>query len=76
MGADPLAFLRQVARAGYATDPNYFDLLAKVVHTIERHMSGQVSPREGIAPPLAQENAAPSFIERGRVVPTRTLSNE
>lgn len=37
VGADPLAFLREVARAGYATDPNYFDLLAKVVRAIERH---------------------------------------
>lgn len=75
-GTDPLAFLREVARAGYATDPSYFDLLAKVVRMIERYAPGQISPREVTDLPPAQEEAAPSFFERGHTVPTRTLPDE
>ena len=36
---DPIQFALQVAKAGYATDPNYGDKLIKVIKTIQRHAS-------------------------------------
>lgn len=77
VGADPLAFLREVARAGYATDPNYFDLLAKVVRIIERHRPDTAPPRTTTPPSSEEEEALPlPPVERGEWVPARVLPEE
>lgn len=36
--ADPYRFAEEVARAGYATSPNYAEVLKSVIHTIENNM--------------------------------------
>ncbi len=74
VGADPLAFLREVARAGYATAPHYFDLLAEVVRMVERYRPDAPTSRT-IAPPSSEEDEAlhAPLVERGEWVPARVL---
>lgn len=36
---DPYAFLEEIAKAGYATAPNYADLLKSIAKTIEKEVS-------------------------------------
>ncbi len=75
VGADPLPFLQEVARAGYATDPNYFDLLSKIVRMIERHRPDAASTRS-LSPPWESEEgtlAELSAPEWGELVPVRVL---
>lgn len=69
VGADPLAFLREVARAGYATDPNYFDLLAKVVRMIERYRPDTATTRTTSEEEEQALQLPP--VERGEWVPAR-----
>lgn len=74
VGSDPMAFLREVARAGYATDPNYFDLLSKVVRMVERHRPDAASARTAVPPAPEEDEALPlPAVERGEWVPARIL---
>ncbi len=36
--SDPLRFIEEIAKAGYATGPNYADALKLVVQTIQKHL--------------------------------------
>ncbi|MBV6439346.1 MAG: peptidoglycan hydrolase [Haliscomenobacteraceae bacterium CHB4] len=40
-GSDPEQFFREVQKAGYATAPNYADVLIAVVRTIQRNMPSE-----------------------------------
>lgn len=45
VGKDTLAFFREIAKAGYATAPAYFEILTKVAMMIERQLPGVVASR-------------------------------
>lgn len=53
VGADPVAFFREIAKAGYATAPSYFEVLTQVAKTIERFLPAPdaAAPRGVVAPP-------------------------
>lgn len=40
-GSDPEQFFREVQKAGYATAPNYADVLIQVVKTVQRNMPSE-----------------------------------
>jgi len=63
VGNDPVAFFREIAKAGYATSPAYFDLLLQVARMIERHMQAAPAPRSATMPPPEEAGALPELTE-------------
>ena len=53
-GGDPYAFFREIAEAGYATSPVYFEILSKVARMIERHLPTAFSERGVLLPPAEE----------------------
>lgn len=41
---DPVAFAREIAAAGYATDPNYFNTLRRIINTIKKKIQDMAAP--------------------------------
>jgi flagellum-specific peptidoglycan hydrolase FlgJ len=57
VGHDPIAFFREIAKAGYATGPKYFEVLTAVARMIIRHLPPAApAPRTPAAPPTELES--------------------
>jgi flagellar protein FlgJ len=64
VGSDPIAFVQEIAKAGYATSPIYFEMLVKMVRMIERNMPDAAVPaRRGVAMPPGEEELPEIFSE-------------
>ena len=61
VGKDPYAFFKEIAEAGYATSPAYFELLTKVARMIERHLPMAFTERGVLLPPPETESQLPSI---------------
>lgn len=46
-GSDPVRFFQEVAKAGYATAPDYATVLIQLVNMIRRHMPAQLESLKG-----------------------------
>jgi flagellum-specific peptidoglycan hydrolase FlgJ len=57
VGHDPVAFFREIAKAGYATGPQYFEVLTAVARMIVRHMPAAAA---ALPTPTKREVAAPT----------------
>lgn len=54
VGTDPNAFFQEIAKAGYATSPIYFETLVKVARLIERNMPGAPPARRSAGNPMLE----------------------
>lgn len=63
VGKDPMAFFEEIAKAGYATSPVYFDVLAKVARMIERYLPTAFSERAVLLPPIEDAEHLPEILE-------------
>ncbi|GEM_PF-505694 len=54
VGTDSAAFFQEIAKAGYATSPIYFETLVKVASTIERNMPGAPPARRSTGNPMLE----------------------
>ncbi|TNE60347.1 MAG: peptidoglycan hydrolase [Bacteroidetes bacterium] len=61
VGTDPVAFFREIAKAGYATSPIYFETLTKVARMIERHLPAAFTRRDVTAPPMEHTQDLPDI---------------
>ncbi len=61
VGKDPYAFFKEIAAAGYATSPVYFDVLSKVARMIERHVPTAFSERGVLLPPIDAGDPLPEI---------------
>lgn len=54
VGTDPIAFFQEIAKAGYATSPIYFETLTKVARMIERHLPNAAPAARSVGVPPSE----------------------
>jgi flagellar protein FlgJ len=69
-GSDPEQFFREVQKAGYATAPNYADVLISVVKTIERNMPSDLE--SAMSPDSDDLSALPAADDLWDYLPDRS----
>ncbi len=61
VGKDPYAFFQEIALAGYATSPAYFELLTKVARMVERYLPTAFGERGVLLPPVDATDMLPEI---------------